>query len=273
MASSPRLGELQAAFRDALLDGRPAAAAAVVVGDGLPQGARLGIYGHHVVATLSAVLEAAYPVVRRLVDPRFFAFVADRYVRAHPPRGPCLFEYGASFPDFLAAFPPARDLVYLADVARLEWLLRAALHAADAQAMPGVRLRALAAADPAGLVLRLDPSLGYLASPWPIDRIWRANQGDEGQDQAPVRLDAGPAHLELRRLEDTATMRAIDPATLAFRRALGQARRLEEAAAAAFAVTPTFDLTRQLAALFEEALVVGLESTAGSRGSDGSAIA
>ena len=44
------------------------------------------------------------PVVCRLVDRRFFAYAADPYIRAHPPAGPCLFEYGATFPDFLAAF-------------------------------------------------------------------------------------------------------------------------------------------------------------------------
>ena len=40
-----------------------------------------------------------------MARPRFFGFAADRYIHDHLPAGPCLFEYGATFPDFLAGFP------------------------------------------------------------------------------------------------------------------------------------------------------------------------
>jgi hypothetical protein len=73
--------------------------------DGLASRARLEIYRHHVRTSLTSVLEATFPVICRLVDRRFFAYAADTYLRAHPPTGPCLFEYGDGFPDFLAAFP------------------------------------------------------------------------------------------------------------------------------------------------------------------------
>ena len=118
-----------------MLGGDAGAAAREIEADGLAPEARLEIYRHHVLTTLTSALEATFPVVCRLVDRRFFAYAADRYLRAHPPTGPCLFEYGDSFPDFLAAFPPCRDLAYLPDVARLEWAMNAALHAADVDAI------------------------------------------------------------------------------------------------------------------------------------------
>ena len=55
--------------------------------------------------TLTDVLMSAYPVVCRLVDPRFFAYAADRYIREHLPASPCLFEYGASLPGVPGRIP------------------------------------------------------------------------------------------------------------------------------------------------------------------------
>jgi hypothetical protein len=126
------LRETQQAFRDALLDDDPAAHANLaIVEDGLSVEARLAIYRHHVLTSLTAVLESTYPVVCRLVDARFFAYAADAFIRREPPAGPCLFEYGAGLPEFLAEFPACRHLAYLADVARLEWAMQRAAHAED----------------------------------------------------------------------------------------------------------------------------------------------
>src|SRR5215469_10515188 len=68
------LRELQASITDALLGGDARAAAASVDGDGLAPDVRLDIYRHHVMTTLTAALEATFPVVCRLVDRRFFAY-------------------------------------------------------------------------------------------------------------------------------------------------------------------------------------------------------
>ena len=102
------LRDTQAAFRAALLGDEPAAALRDISGDGLAREARLAIYRHHVADTLGDLLQAVYPVVCRLVDARFFEYAADRFIAAHPPTSPCLFEYGEAFADFLAHFEPCR---------------------------------------------------------------------------------------------------------------------------------------------------------------------
>ena len=170
----------------------------MVSGDGLAPEARLQIYGHHVFITLTAVLKATYPVVCRLVDERFFDYAADRYISARPPATACLFEYGGDFSEFLAAFEPCRHLVYLPDVARLEWALHAAAHAEDATPLDLATLGAVAEEDYLHLVLRLDPSLSLLSSPWPIDRIWSANRSDADPEIA-VDLSSGESALEVLR--------------------------------------------------------------------------
>jgi Putative DNA-binding domain len=101
----PSLRELQTTFGRALL-GADGEELACVRGDGLAPSARVQIYRHHVFASLTKALKDTYPVVCRLVDERFFAFAADHYIRTCPPAAPCLFEYGGSFPRFLALFPP-----------------------------------------------------------------------------------------------------------------------------------------------------------------------
>jgi hypothetical protein len=252
--------DLQAAFGAAMLTDDPAAPdgmlAALVRGDGLGVDARLRIYRHHVLTTLTDVLRSAYPVVARLVGDGFFAYAADRYVRAHPPGGPCLFEYGGAFPAFLASFPPCRSLEYLPDMARLEWALHVAAHAPDAPALDPQALRGLPAADAARLVVRFHPSVFLLASPWPVDHIWLANRPD-GETERPVDLGAGGVRLEVRRVDDEPGFRPLAPGSFALRCALADGRPLADAADLAVVADPTLDLALALHDLLRDGVLVG----------------
>ncbi len=256
--SSPR--ELERDFAAVLLGGPGEAVVAEVHGDGLDPAARVAIYRNHVFVTLTEALESMYPVVVRLVDQRFFAYAADRFIRDSPPAGPCLFEYGESFADFLATFPPCRHLAYLPDVARLEWALNHALHAEDAVALDPRWLGAVPPDEVGRLKLRLHPSVSLLESEWPIDRIWRANQ--PGADpEATVSLHEGAARLEVCRREDDVLFRPVAAGTYAFRRALASDLALESAVEAARSADPSFDLTSALSDLLDDGLIVGARST------------
>lgn len=261
------LREIEAAFSRALLGGDETLASAEVLGNGLSPGARLQIYRNHLFTTLTAGLRASYPVVCRLVDERFFGYAADQYIRSHPPRGPCLFEFGASFPEFLAEFEPCRHLQYLPDVARLEWALNAAIHADDVEPLDPAQLRGLPEDSLALLMLRLDPSLTILSSRWPIDRIVRANR-PEADPGIVVDLAVGGVQLEVRRIGDDAVFRALDRPTSAFRRALAAGSCLEEAAATALALDDSFDLAAAFQALFAERLPIDF-ALSGSRRENG----
>lgn len=254
----PTLLELQASFRGGVLEQGDAVILPEIVGDGLAPAARLGIYHNHVFTTLTNALKAMFPVICRLVDERFFAYAAHEYIRDNPPRVRCLFEYGASFADFLGAFPPCRGLPYLPDVARLEWAMNEALHAADAPPFEPGGLAVVPAGDTPNLILRLDPALRLLASPWPVDDIWAANQADSDPD-ARVDLAAGEVWLQVRRADDRVLFRRIDAASFAFRRALADRARLSEAAEAALRADSSFDLAAALRALVSERALAGYE--------------
>jgi hypothetical protein len=243
------LRELQAGFRAAMLDGHEGGVASDVVDDGLGASARLAIYRHHVFTSLTAALEATYPVVCRIVDRRFFGWAADRYVRAHPPAGPCLFEYGGDFPAFLARFPACAHLPWLPDVARLEWAMNVALHAADAVALEPETLRALDPHAVARMTLRFEPSVTLLESAWPIDAIWRANQAEA---DGVVDLGVGEARIEVRRMGDGVVFRGLSAGTFAFRAALASGKTLEDAVERALDAEPGFELASEIRALLDE---------------------
>jgi hypothetical protein len=257
MISVTPLRELQRDVARALLAAGDDPVETAVAEDGLTGRARLEIYRHHIFITLTAALQATFPVVCRLVDERFFAFAADRYIRQDPPSGPCLFEYGATFPGFLAAFPPCRSLPYLADVARLEWAINRALHAPDHVPIEPAALQAQAGLVNGEETFSLDPSLSLVASPWPIDRIWQANQPG-GDPAAAVDLTAGGVRLEVRRLGGDVMFGNLDPGAFVFRDALAAGHRLAEAVDRALAAEEAFDLPGALAALVREGLLAGM---------------
>ena len=252
----PALRELQAAFLRAMFGPNEPELLEAIVGDGLLPAARLQIYRHHVLTSLTDVLQATFPVVCRLVDERFFRYAADAYIRQHPPAAPCLFEYGAHFPAFLAAFPPCRHLEYLADVARLEWAMHTAWHAEVRVPIDPAELGGLAPHDVARLRFQFDPSVTLLDSPWPIDQIWRVNQV-EAEVHAPVDLNAGGVSLEIRRWEDDAGFRRLDPAIYTFRTTLAAGHALAMAAEAALATRPEFDCVAALHELLTDGVIIG----------------
>jgi hypothetical protein len=249
----PALHDLQSGIGRILLGHDDRSVLDAVCGDGIEPAARLQIYRHHYETSLAEALKAIYPVVCRLVDERFFAFAAHEYIKASPPRRVCLHEYGEDFPEFLAAFPPSRDLAYLRDVAKLEALINAALHSPSEETLEANDFLRVALGDFPRLVFRLPAGLRYFESVWPVDRIWLANQ--QGEDGS-VDLAREDCCLEIRQLDEQVVFRRLDRAEFELRSALHRRETLERAAARALKCERSFDLTMALRRLLAEKLVV-----------------
>jgi hypothetical protein len=252
------LRDLESAFGAWILHGTESPALAELVApDGWPVEERLDIYRNNVFASLTKALASTFPAVSRLVDERFFAYAAHEFIRSRPPRESCLAAYGAEFPDFLGGFPPCRELAYLADVARLEWLMQQAAQAGELPALAPAALAAVPEDEAQHIVFGLQPSIAYLRSFFPVDRIWAANQSCEASE-VTITLDAGGAALEVRRAGGQITYRRLDQASFAFRAALGAGVPLGAAADAALAEDADFDLACALPALFLDRAVVSI---------------
>ena len=119
------LDALQADFAAKLLDPAPDAAPA---GFSDAAARRFRVYRNNVRVALVEALAAAYPAVLSLVGTAFFERMALVYASDRPATERTLNLYGGAFADFIAGFAPARELPYLADVARLERAVLEARH-------------------------------------------------------------------------------------------------------------------------------------------------
>jgi hypothetical protein len=251
-----KLHDLQNGVRLSVLGpSRPEIIAAILGEEGEAE-ARLGIHRHHILLSLTEALKANFPVVCRVVDPRFFAYAADAFIRMHPPSAPCLAEYGAEFPDFIRAFEPARALPYLGDLARLEWAIMESRNAPEAAPITAESLRHVPVVDYPNLTLQLDPSLRLLRTLWAVERIWAAHQGEE--PQAAIELGSEGSRLIVRRRGAENEVESVEPATFAFMAALRHGRSLAKAGAAGLAADPFFDMALMLRRLLAEQALAGL---------------
>ena len=250
-----KLRDLQSGVRRAVLGSTRPEIIAAILGEEPQAEARLNIHRHHVLHSLTEALKANFPVVCSVVDPRFFAYAADAFIRSNPPAGPCLFEYGNTFAEFLSGFEPARGLPYLADLARLEWAAVEAKFAPDALSITAENLRHVAVLDYPNLSFALDPSLRLLHAQSPVQKIWAADQGPE----EPQSIDLGTeqAWLMVRRRNEVIEITSIDPATFAFITALQSGRPLAAAGEAGLAADPFFDMATALRRLLVEDAFVG----------------
>jgi hypothetical protein len=235
----------QTAFARALLSPKPTAPDGLEAENGAAA-RRFAIHRNNVAAGLVKTLQSRFPAAEKIVGEAFFAAMARTFVAQSPPHSPILSTYGDEFPGFIAAFAPAREVAYLADVARLEAARTRAYHAADAAPIDAGRFAAL---DPDALDdirVALHPSVEIVRSPHPIVTIWGMNSGIgelktiedwRGEDALVLR-----PHLDVR-------VRLLSPGGAAFLLALGAGRRLCEATEAAFDDNPGFDLSRNLAEL------------------------
>jgi hypothetical protein len=246
---------MQTEFAAAILDPERPPPSGVSAWNGSDPRKRFAVYRNNVIVTLSEALAATFPAVRRLVGDEFFAAMAGVFVREQPPTSPILAEYGARFGDFLASFPPAAELVYLADVARLEFAMLESYHAADAAPIAAEALAAIPADRLGGLTLGLHPSLRLLRSPYAVVTLVAANRATA----EPEPIDAGSPEdaLVIRRGLDVSLVR-LAPGAAAFLQSLAANEKLADALAAGNAESAVFQPIAAITILFELDLVVHL---------------
>lgn len=247
----------QGAFAAALLDPALPCPCGLRTRAGAAVARRFDVHRNNVIASLADAVADTFPVVRALVGEAFFRALAVAFVRSHPPRGPVLHAYGDAFPAFVARFPPAAVLPYLADVARLEWARVEACHAADAQPLT----LAPSAGERIGELLPvLHPATRLVGSPHAIVSLWAAHQ----QDAAPEHLDAGPAEnaLVVRPAHEVLVLRC-DAGTAAFVRAAQEGRTFGDCAAAGIAHSG-FDLAACLSLLLVHGALAALQPPHGT---------
>lgn len=236
----------QRAFKRAIVDGADA------------PGVRglLQVYQQAYVARLTAALRDNFGAVPRVLGDDAFDALARAYIAAHPSRHPSIRWFGDRLPEFMAS---REDLVphpALTDLARLEWALRGAFDAADAQALVAQDIERVPADEWPDLVFAFAPGLQLLSLAWNIGPVWRALQGDQDPElPAPEAL----AHEVLVwRQALSPRWRALDPNAARLLQAAVAGRNFGELCALAAAEMPDDDAAACVAGTLRGWVVDGL---------------
>jgi hypothetical protein len=243
----PALRELQLNFVEAVLSGKFDALAECIRAPGSTPERRLGIYRNNTISNLRGALREVYPIIEQLVGAEFFSQAAKEFIAAHPSTSGDLNDYGDGFADFLTGFPPAAELPYLPDVARLEWALERAYYAPDQAPLELQRLGEVSPDRYGDLRLKLHPAAALIQSDYPLGAIWEFHQpGYEGDGF--IDLNAGGAMMLVTRRDMRTMMEPLDQAEFVFLKLLQENQSFVVAVTEALERDPAFPLQERLAA-------------------------
>jgi hypothetical protein len=209
---------------------------------------RYNVYRNNVTVSLIDALAAIYPAVQRITGVEFFREMARSHIRATPPASLLLFEYGRDFPAFIEAYEYAQDMPWLADTARIERAWLDAYHAADALPLSPDVLAAVSPDTLGDLVFTAHPTTRIVRSAYPAVAIFAMNRVDG--PATPLESSAAEDAL-VTRPEMEVTVRLLPSGGAVFLTSLIAGETLGEAAATAFAETPSFDLAANIAGMIE----------------------
>lgn len=159
------LARIQAGVKAAIVEGGELDAVlleAVVAGK-LTSAQRMRVHQNNFRQTLTSALLAIFPVAQVFVGEAFMKGVAGKFITSEPPGAPMLSAYGATFADFLDAFPPTAQVPYLPDIIRLEWAVHELQVSNEHVVDEGP--------------VRLSPNARVIDSRYPVLNLWMAGTG------------------------------------------------------------------------------------------------
>ena len=203
-----RLAELQSAYRDYLLTGQSATLAPAIVAEVFDAAERLSIYRNNFLISLTEALKANFRVTLQLLGSDFFEQAIRHFVLSHPPQRPCLFEYGAEFPDYLRDLPQLAAMSYVAEMARFEFARIAAYNAPVEQYVSADTLAGLSPGQLEALRIRRARHVQIVAVRAPIVELWQAHQEPE-PDLMHIDMTARPRTVLVCRPDRSLTVREL----------------------------------------------------------------
>jgi hypothetical protein len=246
------LAELQQRVAGAVLTGEADTLAGALVGGAEPR-QRLAIHQRHYEASLTAALSEKFPASAWLVGADVVRDAARAYVRAYPPRRPCIAEYGDDFPEFLATHGRAAALPYLASFAALEWAVGQTSIAIDSPPLAWPDLATLGQERLLDTALRLQPGVRHLRSSWRVDELMTMYL--RGTETERFELSPEATFIEVRGARGALQVARLDAASFEFRAALANGRTIGDAAVCALDRNASFDAGEALRQLVQAGLV------------------
>ena len=257
----PPLAETQAGLRRAVVAGDPAGIVPMLVG-GRDAARRLAIHQRNYETSLVNALLGKFPATGWLVGSGFLTQTAREFVRLHPPRAPCIAEYGEEFPRYLETRPHAERVPYMRALAELEWRVG---HAAIAVDRPALKLDEVAGLDPETLcdaTLVIQDSVRYLESGWPVDELMKTYLAEQAPDK--LQLTPGDFRFEIRGSRGAFQINRLEAGEFAFRNAIREGRTIGAAVELALEIDAGFDTGRSFLKLINDGLAVSIKQSEGA---------
>ena len=220
--------------------------------------AGLSVYANTVARARADALSGLFPTVERLVGVDWFREAVMTFAAKHPPTTPVLDEYGQGFPGWLAVFPPARALSYLAPVARLDLAWSRAHRSVDASVLGAADVAGMAAAALFSSRAVLHPSAQIFWFDWTAPSIWLANRPDAEPVAETVWADT-PEGILILRPGMTVCQHRLSRSEWMFLNACRAGETLGQAATAALRADPRANLSQIFAVLLSAGVFTCLE--------------
>lgn len=175
----------------------------------------LRIYQNNLLMTAARALSLAYPVIERMLGNDAMVALAREMLHRTPPSTGDWGEWGDNLDALISSTPLINEHPYLADVARLEWLMHRASRSASPMLQTG-SLSRLSEDNLESVYLRLSASVGLLNSAFPVDILWDAHQSngepfclDERALASALRKQSGESFLMVYQQNQVAHMKRI----------------------------------------------------------------
>ena len=216
-----------------------------------PASTAIEIYRNNYRGNLHDTLAGAYPVIEQIVGKDFFRQLTKIFIEKYFSRSGNLHLYGAQMADFVANLPAAQKLVYLSDVAVLEWAYHCAYFAPDAATLDINQLAQTPPEQYPKLILHTHPACHVVRSPYPISAIWHAHQPG-APDDFHIDLDSGPSRVLVSRKEDVVHVSELQAGDAEWLLSIQSGATFGTATAATLENYPDFDLQACLLSLMSQ---------------------
>ena len=183
-----RVDALQGIFQEAVIASDPAPA--LFVREGLAEIGGFDLYINAYRARLAEALKDNYPVLHLALGDETFDQLAADYIEQRPSRHRSIRWFGDGLREFIDENPDRLPHPALADLASMDWALRGAFDAADADVCRAEDLAAIAPEDWPQMTFTLHPSVKLLDLNWRIGPIWHElNEDADAVTEQPDALD------------------------------------------------------------------------------------
>jgi hypothetical protein len=137
---------------------------------------RLAVYVNGYPARVQEAIAECFPAVTHLIGHRATHELVARYLRALVHHSYNVNDVGADLPAFLCDDVLCVRFPFLPDLARLEWAINRAFHAHLCAPLDPALVATWTAGQWSRAVLRFQPSVTLVCSPWPIRDLWAARE-------------------------------------------------------------------------------------------------